>query len=220
MHIRYVVAVGSFAMAVLHAPVRAQGTVAEPPRWSLSLGIDPANSDLNTRDPGVDVRAVANLTRSWQSRNSKWSRHISLMVGAEAPHTIRPFFYSVGFDSPQFASECNCSIRYADRYAALTVGASYDLLHAWRFTPYLTAGTGVYYTGVRRSAAHGEMPPGFPYYSQAFSQDKLALGANGGLGLKMRLSSHELFIEQMLHELDLRRQPGRAITPLNVGIRF
>jgi hypothetical protein len=220
MHLRYVVAVCSFAIAALAAPVHAQSTVAEPPRWSFSFGVDPGNFDLNTRDPGVDIRAVANLTRSWQSRNSKWSRHISLMAGAEAPHTIRPFFYSLRFDSPQLDSQCDCSIRYADRYAALTVGASYDLLHAWRFTPYLTAGTGVYYTGFRRSAAHGVTPPEFPYFNKAFSQDKLALGVNGGIGLKMRFGSHELFIEQMLHELDLRRQPGRAIMPLNVGIRF
>jgi hypothetical protein len=215
MHLRYIVAVSSFALAVPLSSGRTQTAAPEPARWSFSLGVDPEHFHLDTPEPGIDARAVANLTRSWQSRNSRWSRHISLMVGGESPQTIRPFFYS-----PDFASECDCWIRYASRYAALTVGASYDVLHVWRFTPYVTGGTGVYYTGLRRSAAHGATPSEVPYYNKASSQDKFALGANGGLGLRMRLGQHELFVEQMIHELDLDRRPGMAITPLNVGFRF
>jgi hypothetical protein len=215
MHLRYVVAVSSFAIGVPLASVHAQSTSPEPRNWSFSLGVDPGQLDLNTPEPGIDGRAVANLTRSWQSRNSKWARHISLMVGADAPHSIQPFLYS-----PDFASNCECWIRYASRYAALTVGASYDLLRVSRFTPYLTGGTGIYYTGLRRSAAGGVTPTEVPYFNQPFSQDNFAVGANAGVGLKMRFGPHEFFIEQMLHELDLNRRAGMAIAPLNIGFRF
>jgi hypothetical protein len=126
------------------------------------------------------------------------------------------FFTEPGF----FYFELRVLVRYASRYAALTVGASYDLLHVSRFTPYLTGGTGIYYTGLRRSAVSGVIPTEFSYYNQAYSQNKFGLGANAGLGLKIRLGKRELFVEQMLHELDLKRSPGRAIAPLNVGIRF
>lgn len=213
MHLHHVIAASSLALAVPLASVRAQGTAPEPPNWSFSLGVDPGQLDLNTPEPGIDARAVTNLTRSWQSRNSKWARHISLMVGADAPHSLRPFYN-------QFGEACECWVRYASRYAGLTVGASYDLLRVSRFTPYLTGGTGIYYTGLRRSAADGVTPNEFPYFNQPYSQDKLALGANAGLGLKMRFGSHELFIEQMLHELDLNRRGRMAIAPLNIGFRF
>jgi hypothetical protein len=216
MHLRYVIAVVSFAMALPLASVDAQSTTLDPAKWSFSLGVDPVQLDLNTPDPGIDARGVANLTRSWQSRNSKWARHISLMVGADTPHSFHPFFFS----PEQPVLDCECSVRYANRYVGLTVGSSYDLLRVSRFTPYLTAGTGVYYTGFRRSAANGVTPIGFSYYDQAFSQNNFGIGANAGLGLKMRFGAHEFFMEQMLHELDLNRRRGMAIAPLNLGFRF
>jgi hypothetical protein len=211
MHLRYVVAVSSFAIAVPFASVHAQSTAPEPRNWSFSLGVDPVQFDLNTPEPGIDARAVASLTRSWQSRNSKWARHISLMVGADAPRSFMPVYTQSG-------PGCDCWVRYANRYAGLTVGVSYDLLRVSRFTPYLTGGTGIYYTGLRRSATDAVTP--FPDLNQPFSQDKLALGANAGLGLKMRFGSREFFIEQMLHELDLNRRGVIAVAPLNIGFRF
>jgi hypothetical protein len=57
----------------------AQSDPVEPNKWSLSLGVDPTDFDLRTRDPGVHVRAVGNLTRTWQSPGSRFGRHISLM---------------------------------------------------------------------------------------------------------------------------------------------
>ena len=81
MHVRYVVAVSSLAIALPLASVSAQSTAPEPEKWSFSLGVDPTHLDLHTPDPGVDARMVANLTRSWQSGNSRFARHISLMVG-------------------------------------------------------------------------------------------------------------------------------------------
>ena len=93
MHLRHAVTLGWFASALPLASLSAQsasstqGTAPDPAKWSFSLGVDPGNLDLHTPEPGIDARAVANLTRSWQSRNSKWARHISLMVGADAPHS-------------------------------------------------------------------------------------------------------------------------------------
>jgi hypothetical protein len=217
MHIRHIFAVSTFVIALPLASVSAQTAAPAFPKWSFSLGVDPGQLDFHTAEPGIDARGVANLTRSWQSRNSKWARHISLMVGADAPHYFHPFVFT-GTSGEQ----CDgCWVRYASRYAALTVGGSYDLHRGSRFTPYLTGGTGLYYTGLRRSSADAVMPDEFPYYNKPFSQNTLALGANLGLGLNMRFGSHEFFIEQTFHELDFnRRRGGIAIAPLNIGFRF
>jgi opacity protein-like surface antigen len=108
----------------------------------------------------------------------------------------------------------------SSRYAGLTAGASYDLFRASRFTPYVTGGAGLYYTAFRRSPADRVLTPSevAVYEYGGFSKNSLSLGANAGLGLKLRLGSHELFIEQMLHELDIGRRVG--VYPLNIGIRF
>jgi hypothetical protein len=229
MHLRHAVTVGWFAATLPLAPMAAQEILSQTPspdpaKWSFSLGVDPGQLDLHTPEPGIDARGVANLTRSWQTRNSRWARHISVMVGAEAPHYFHPFFFSLTGPPTApttFSEQCECWVRYASRYAALTAGWSYDLHRGSRFTPYLTGGTGLYYTAFRRSSADGVTPDEFPYYKQAFSQNTLSLGANLGLGLNMRFGSHQFFIEQMLHELDFNRQRGGiAIAPLNIGFRF
>ena len=58
----------------------AQSDSVQPTKWSSSLGVDPTDFDLRTRDPGVHLRAVGNLTRTWQSPGSRFGRHISLML--------------------------------------------------------------------------------------------------------------------------------------------
>lgn len=160
---------------------------------------------------------VANLTRSWQSGNSRWARHISLMVGADAPHDAPQGIPSL-FGLP---SQCACSLHVLRRYAGLTAGASYDLLRVSRFTPYLTGGTGLYYSGFSRSTDGVLTPSELAFYGRHYSRNDFSLGMNAGLGLKMRLGSHELFIEQMIHSFDVApRQWGGGIAPLNIGIRF
>lgn len=215
MHVRYVVAVSSLAIALPLASVSAQSTAPDTARWSFSLGVDPTHFDLHTPEPGVDARMVANLTRSWQSGNSRFARHISLMVGADVPREVQP-----GLISP-FGPQCDCPMRLSRRYAGLTAGASYDLFRVSRFRPYITGGTGIYYNGYRRSPVNGVLTPSELafYQNGGFSQDNFSLGVNAGLGLKVRIGSHELFIEQMLHKFDVR-QPGIGIYPLNIGLRF
>jgi hypothetical protein len=106
------------------------------------------------------------------------------------------------------------------RYSALTAGVSYDLLRVSRFAPYLKAGTGIYYGSFARGPSKGFLPPTLlAYYGDGFSESHFSLGVNGGLGLKVRLGSHEIFIEQMLHTFDVRRT-GTGVYPLNIGIRF
>jgi hypothetical protein len=39
------------------------------------------------------------------------------------------------------------------------------------------------------------------------------------VGLKVRLGSHELFLEQKIHRFDIS-QPGIGVNPLSIGIRF
>ena len=215
MLFRHVFAVSTFAIALPLASVSAQSTAPEPAKWSFSLGVDPTHFDLHTPEPGVNARMVANLTRSWQSGNSRFARHNSLMVSADAPRESQPFMIS------QFGPQCDCPMSVSRRYTGLTAGASYDLFRVSRFTPYITGGTGIYYNGYRRSPVRGFLTPSELafYQNGGFSQDNFSLGVNAGLGFKVRIGSHELFIEQMLHKFDVR-QPGIGIYPLNIGLRF
>jgi len=211
MHIRHVFAVSSLAIALPFTPVPAQSTVPEPLKWSFSLGVDPTHLDLHTSDPGVDARMVANLTRSWQSPGSRFARHISLMMGADAPRRINPS------SDPQ----CDyCWQSISRRYAGLTAGASYDLFTASRFTPYLTGGTGIYYATFGQAPRFGVVTTSqLAWYPNGFYQNGFSVGGNAGLGIKARFGSRELFIEQMLHAFDIGRLT-EGVYPLNIGIRF
>jgi hypothetical protein len=206
MHIRYVVAVSSLAAVLPLASIAGQSITPEPGKWSLSLGVDPTHLDLNTREPGVDARMVANLTRSWQSANSPLTRHISLLIGRDAPRQFQP------------DQTCGCWWRAFNSYKGLTAGASYDLFRASRFTPYLKAGTGVYYTSQSNQPANGQVLvsqlPLLNNYRSGFS-----LGVNGGLGIKVRMGSHEFFVEEMLHAFDVRHL-DKGVYPLSFGLRF
>lgn len=222
MQLRHVFAVSSFAIALPIASISAQGTAPEGGRWSFSLGVDPTNFDLhppkfNPRESGAQARMVANLTRSWQSANSKWTRHISLMVGADAPRNVQPFGPSDG----TFGPVCDCPMRISRRYAGLTAGASYDVFRVSRFTPYITGGTGFYVNGYRRSPVNDVLTPAeVPLYlNGADSHDAFSLGVNGGVGLKVLIGSRELFLEQKVHQFDIS-QPGIGVNPFNIGIRF
>ena len=204
MHIRYVVVTALAAVLPL-ASIAGQSITPEPGRWSLSLGLDPTHLDVNTRDPGVEARMVANLTRSWQSANSPLTRHISLLIGRDAPRQFQP------------DQTCGCWWRVSNSYYGLTAGASYDLFRASRFTPYLKAGTGVYYTRQSTEPANNQvLVSQLPLMSY---RSGFSLGANGGLGLKVRIGSHEFFVEEMLHAFDVRRL-DKGIYPLNFGLRF
>jgi hypothetical protein len=216
MHVRYVIAVSSLAIALPLASVLAQTTTPDQAKWSLSLGADPTRFDVTNAEPGSEARMVANLTRSWQSAHSRWIRHISLMLGGDAAVQVQPGI--IGFFGPQ----CDCPMRISQRYAGFTAGVSYDILRVSRFTPYFTGGTGIYYNGYTRSPVRGVMTPSeVTFYQQngGFVQSNFSVGANAGLGLKMRLGSHDLFIEQMYHKFDIN-QPGLGVSPLNIGIRF
>lgn len=230
MQLRFAVSVSSLALALPLASVSAQSytpsaqttspseqsTTPATARWSFSLGVDPTAFDLNPPGPGINARMVANLTRSWQSGNSRWARHISLMVGGDAPHDA-----PLGVPSLFGLPECACSMHILRRYAGLTAGVSYDLFRVSRFTPYLSGGTGLYYSGFSRSIDGVLTPSELAVYGRHFSRNDFSLGMNAGLGLKVRLGSHELFIEQMLHTFDVApRQWGGGIAPLNIGIRF
>lgn len=222
MQLRHVVAASTLALALPLASVSAQtatpsaqSTTPDAATWSFSLGVDPTNLDLHTPGPGVDARMVANLTRSWQSAHSRWARHISLMVGTDAPREVQPgIFAPVG-------APCDCSMDVMSRYAGLTAVASYDLFRVSRFTPYLAGGTGIYYTTFSRSPADGILTPSelALYQNGGFYQHDFSVGVNAGLGLKVRLGSHEIFIEQMVHKFDIGSL-GIGIYPLNIGMRF
>lgn len=207
MRLQLVVAIGVISTTLLPTSASAQNQPVQPPAWSLSLGIDPSNLDLEGRDPGVDARLVANLTRSWQSPNSRFGRHLALMVGADLPYRT----------DPNYSEQCyGCSSRISQRYAGLTAGTTFDVARISRFTPYLKTGAGVYYNKLSLMMDPNTTLPGTDprYFQSGFS-----FGANAGLGLRARFASREFFVEQMLHTFDLTRR-DKGVYPLNIGIRF
>ena len=183
----------------------AQAPVEEPSKWSLSLGVDPTNLDLRTRDPGVSASVVGTLTREWRAPNSSIGRYISLMLGGDSP--IR---------SGATAENCfGCWTSVSTRYASLTAGLTWDLVHVSRFTPYARTGAGLYYT-----SRSGNTTSGGVLTSQTiYSTRQWSPGGNAGFGIKAKLGSHEFFIEQMLHAFDLRHI-DRGVYPINFGINF
>jgi len=112
-------------------------------------------------------------------------------------------------------------MRLSRRYAGLTAGASYDVFRVSRFTPYITGGTGFYVNGYRRSPVNYVLTPAELsfYQNGADSHDAFSLGVNGGVGLRVRIGSRELFLEQKVHRFDIS-QPGIGVNPFNIGIRF
>jgi len=173
----------------------------EPSKWALSLGVEP--NSLNTR-------VVGNLTRIWQAPDSRFSRHISLMLGADAPRTQS--WYGFGSDS------CSpCTTRTTNSYAGLTAGGSADLFHLWRFTPYLQGGAGMYYSKLSQEPVNGVVLTS--NLSSFYTKSEFSVGLNAGLGIKARLGSHEFFVEQLVHTFDFY-PVGRGVRPLNFGIRF
>ena len=174
----------------------------EPSKWALSVGAEPTS--LNTR-------IVGNLTRIWQAPDSRFSHHISLMLGADVPRTesTQGWYGSEGC-SP-------CSTRITNSYAGLTAGGSADLFHLWRFTPYLQGGAGVYYSKFSREPVSGVVLTS--NLSSYYTKSEFSVGLNAGLGIKARLGSHEFFVEQIVHTFDFY-PVGRGVRPLNFGIRF
>ncbi|MFL5564416.1 MAG: hypothetical protein ACJ77J_04905 [Gemmatimonadaceae bacterium] len=200
MHYSRVTAILTFALASPLSTITAQSAPVEPSKWSLSLGADPTNFDLRTRDPGVELRVVGTLTRVWQSTGSRFSRNISLMVGG---------------DSPRSQQNCyGCWTRVGKKYAGLTAGTSVNLFRVSRLTPYIQPGAGVYYTKMS-----GDVNGAALTSSTIYNRDRFSFGVNGGLGIKTRLGSHEFFIEEMLHAFDVR-EIDRGVYPLKIGISF
>jgi hypothetical protein len=207
MNFSHAVAVVALALTIPFASAAGQTASEEPSKWSLSLGVDPTNLDLRTRDPGVSARVVGNLTREWRAPNSSFGRQLSLMVGGDAP--IK--------GSPANSQDCSlsCWTSVSRKYASLTAGVSWDVVHVSRFTPYVRGATGLYYTKWSGNTATGSALAGQSMYSRS----GFSLGANGGLGIKARLGSHEFFIEQALHAFDLRHF-DKGVYPISFGIKF
>ena len=187
----------------------------EPSKWSLSLGVEPTSLDLRTRDPGVDARFVANLTRIWQAPGSRFSRHVSLMAGADAPHGVKSITVPVGMESIGYLFCQGCSSSFGRHFAGLTAGGGVDLFHMSRFTPYVQGGGGLYYERYWSSLTDPAHPG-----NRTFKRNESSFGLNAGLGIKAKLGSHEFFVEQMLHTFEALPVGGRGIYPLNFGIRF
>ena len=176
----------------------APSSKTEPPKWSLSLGIDPTR--YNSTTP-YDSRIIGSLTRGWQNPGSRFSRELSLMAGT----------YSLSGNGV-ICGVCGGSS--SERYLALTAGSSAELFHLWRFTPYVHGGAGLYY---RRFSASNWYTGGVS--TSHVTMNDFTLGINGGFGIRARVLSHEFFIDQTLHAFDFRAL-NRGVYPFSIGIRF
>jgi hypothetical protein len=202
MFIRNVIAVSALAIVLPLASVPAQTTNLDPAKWSASVGVDPTIIDGR---PGESVKArmVATLTRSWQSKTSPLASHLSLMIGGDT-RVRSPSLTCVG-----------CWDRVAKRYAGLTTGTSLELFRESRFSPYAKTGLGLYHTKLSAERPNGSEYVTDPsYFGSGFS-----IGLNGGLGLKARLWSREVFIEQAVHAFDIRGL-HKNVYPFSIGVRF
>jgi hypothetical protein len=178
----------------------------EPANWSISLGVDPTSLDQASNNWGLNARIVGNLTRTWQAPGSRFSRHLSLMVGGDTPTRLN--------DEQQRACY-GCWMSVARKYAGATAGVGVDLFSVSRLTPYIKTGAGAYYTRFSGDPGNGGLRPN----STLLPRNGFSFGVNGGMGLKMRLGSHELFVEQMLHAFDVR-VIDKGVYPLNIGFKF
>ena len=168
----------------------------EPPKWSLSLGVDPTRFDSRT----YNTRLVGTLTRGWQKPGSRFSHDVSLAAGTYTQGGI----YCDG-----------CWTNWAEQYVGLTAGSSAELFHLWRLRPYVHGGAGLYYT---RFSATTSRWDGI-LSSSNVTRNNFSFGLNGGFGIRARILSHELFIDQTLHTFDVRAL-NRGMYPLSIGIRF
>jgi hypothetical protein len=204
---RTILSVAASSLVLLSAHgAGAQTAETKAPLWSLSIGADPTHFDLRTRDPGVDARLIATLTRSWVLRNPAARFHVSLMTGFDAPHGFR--------------DREGVQVDITRRYAGLTGGASYEFFRKSRIRPYVSAGTGVYHDLMRADSKCdagpcGEVTP----LGLIHRRDNTSFGINAAIGLRMRLGGRELFIEQAQHVFDARHS-AQGITPFSFGIRF
>jgi hypothetical protein len=200
-----VVAVGCLLSATPLAPASAQDQSPQPKDWSFSLGVDSKKIGHNETLYSDDALMVANLTRTWQSSESRFARHVSLLAGSDLPYRLA----LVANDG------CGgCGAPFTRRYLALTAGVSYDIVRVSRFTPYISAGTGAYYTRMNRNLDETRISIDARHFRSG-----LTLGANAGFGVKARFGSREIFVEQLIHLTDLGRL-SKGIRPLNLGIRF
>jgi hypothetical protein len=195
-------------------PVTASGqsqTSEIPSSWTLSLGADPSHLDLRTRDPGVDARFVAAVSRSWATRFDRLRWNAELMAGLEAPR---------GFRDTDGSLCGGCDIDARRRFGSVGLGATLQLLRTSRFKTYLTGGTGFYHNhSFARSLDCTDSyctTGGKPYYF--WQSSRTSLGLNGGVGVSFRLRGREFFIQQSAHRFDLRA--GQAVFPLTFGIGF
>jgi hypothetical protein len=203
MHIYHVVAVSCFATVLPLASVPAQSKDPDPAKWSASFGVDPTIVD-GRPGQGVKARMVATLTRSWQAKSSPLASHLSLMIGGDARARSPDNLICVG-----------CWDRVPKTYAGLTTGTSLELFRESRFSPYAKTGLGLYYTKLSAERPNGSEYVTDPnYFASGFS-----LGMNGGLGVKARLWSRELFIEQTVHAFDIRGL-HKNVYPFSIGVRF
>lgn len=169
----------------------------EPPKWSVSLGVDPTRFDSRT----YNTRLVGTVTRIWQKPGSRFTREVSLAAGTYTPGG---------------GAYCDgCWSNWAEQYVGLTAGSSAELFHLWRFTPYVHGGAGLYYTrfSATTSSWNGILS------SSNVTRNNFSFGLNGGFGIRAKILSHELFIDQTLHAFDVRAL-NRGMYPLSIGFRF
>lgn len=206
------------ALAVLiskPAQGQADQTQAQTPRWIGSLGIDPFNVDLRTRDPGVRGQLFATLGHQWARRGSGFGLRAQMTIGADLPTGLR-----VG------EGRCgNCEVGYSRTFGALAGLAGYEWRRSAAIRPYVFGGPSLHVArtgftlkgGAIRQSDVADVPLPSP-------ATRWSAGITSGIGVALGLGRSTLFLEQwlqlrqVLSNMSVGRD--RVVRPLSVGIRF
>jgi len=188
------------------------GTSEGASSWIFSVGVDPSHLDFRTRDPGVDARFVAALSRSLATRFERVTFKVEVMTGFDAPR---------GFRDTDGSLCGGCDVNERRRFASVGAGATVQLLRTSRFKTYITGGMGIY-----QNVATAKSPlsctdsycvtGGKPFYF--WQSNRTSIGLNSGAGVSFRLLGREFFLQQSAHVFDLRG--GQTVFPLTLGIGF
>ena len=191
------------------------GTYAASLAAAVALALPAGGSAQETAVESFDFGGFRNVLPGGQGETVNAQEFAAFQASGNHRSAIVDFSAVIKTDPKNLENCYGCYTRVAKRYFGATADASFDLIRTSRFTPYLKSGVGLYYTKLGTQPSNLSAVINDPIYARS----GFSFGVNEGLGFKTRIGSHELFVEQMIHLIDLRRF-DKGFAPLNIGVRF
>jgi hypothetical protein len=193
----------------------AQSVNATSQKWLMSVGTDPFELDLRTRDPGVRGELSFSLGREWMAATSGFGWRTQLTVGGDLPHGLRF----------QDGSCSKCEVGYSRLFGSIAGLATYQWRRERTFQPYVIAGPSLHLARTEFTVKDGFLTrralEQIPLPSDA---TRWSAGFSTGIGATFRLGRRSIFVEQsvLMPEIFGRNARGwdHAVRPLSIGIRF